>query len=78
MKMNLEVTFGRRWSCGTVGAELAEKKKFSPGGAAGGSGKGPPRFAEENFLGRSHSSRGGEEFISGQNSGLPARYFRPG
>ena len=78
MKMNLEVTFGRRWSCGTGGAELAEKKKFSPGGAAGGSGEGPPRFAEENFLDGSSTGRGGEEFISGQNSGLPARYFRPG
>ena len=73
-----EYSFRGRGSCGTGGVELAEKKKFSPGGAAGGSGEGPPRFAEENFLYGSHSGRGGEEFISSQNSGLTARYFRPG
>ena len=49
-------------SGGVCGSALV--KKFSPGGAAGGSGEGPPRFAEENFLDGIFSVRGGEEFIS--------------
>ena len=57
-------SLGRGWSCGAGGREQAAQKKFSPGGAAGGSVEGPPRFAEENFLDGSSSGRGREEFIS--------------
>ena len=43
----------RSWRRRAGGGELAERKKFSPIRAAGGSGEGPPRPAEENFLSRS-------------------------
>ena len=63
------------WSDGIWGS--APVKKISPvcqrellGGLA--------LPSEDIFLDGSSSSHGGNEFISGQNSGLPARYFRPG
>ena len=65
--------FSARWSCRTGGTEQAKPKKFSPGGAAGGSGEGPPRFAEENFLDGSSSGRGRDEDISCQKSELLER-----
>ena len=42
---------GRCERVGSPGGRVA-RKKLSPGGAAGGSEKGPPRFAEDNFAGR--------------------------
>ena len=42
---------GRCERVGSPGGRVA-RKKLSPGGAAGGSGKGPPRFAEDNFADR--------------------------
>ena len=38
-------------------AILRPGKELSPGGAAGGSGKGPPRSAEDNFLARPSRTR---------------------
>ncbi|MBR5670835.1 MAG: hypothetical protein IKX11_03150 [Bacteroidales bacterium] len=74
-----ELLFRSGWSRGAGVRELAEPKKFSPIQTAGGSVEGPPRLPEENFLDGSSSGRGGDEFISGQNSelSLTARYFRP-
>ena len=77
--MNLgEYSFRGRWSCGTGGAEQAAQKKISPVQQLELFG-GLQLLCEDIFLDGSSSGRGGDEFISGQNSELclTARYFRP-
>ena len=73
-----EFLFGRGWNCGTGGTEQTEPKKIFPVCQCE-LWRGLALPYENIFLDVSLSGRGGDEFISGQNSELclTARYFRP-